>query len=153
MRSMCLALSVLSCSCATAYTLSTDRIEADMARDKSMPQSLPRIYGGTLIDGWCLGQVTRGGADIGQSVFLCLLDMPLSLVGDTCLRCGPLRGTSPRLRPARRSDEDHPSVAALGGRPPAWLAARIALPGWRHSSACRGRSSAEIVLQEEGEAE
>jgi uncharacterized protein YceK len=56
-----------------------------MARDKSMPQSLPRIYGGTLIDGWCLGQVTRGGADIGQSVFLCLLDMPLSLVGDTCL--------------------------------------------------------------------
>ena len=62
------------CGCATLFTLSPDRIEGAL----SAGQSLPRVYSGTIADGYA---VTHDRS--GQAGFFCLLDLPLSIAADT----------------------------------------------------------------------
>jgi uncharacterized protein YceK len=64
--------------CATIFSLSPDRIEGDMYESWDSPKSFPRIYSGTIGDGYC---VTHDRS--GQIGFFCLLDLPLSLAADT----------------------------------------------------------------------
>ena len=72
------------CGCATIYSLSSDRMEGEMHEDTSHPRSLPRLYSGVVVDGYCVGQsFSEGREAAGQIGFFCLLDVPLSLVVDT----------------------------------------------------------------------
>jgi len=64
------------CACATVFTLSTDRVEGTMFESYDAPRSLPRVFSGVAADALC---VAGGGEGITP---LCLLDLPLSVVGD-----------------------------------------------------------------------
>jgi len=58
--------------------LSPDRVEGGLYESHDSPKSFPRIYSGTIGDGYC---VTHDPS--GQIGFFCLLDLPLSLAADT----------------------------------------------------------------------
>jgi hypothetical protein len=64
-------------ACATVYTLSPDRVEGNMCEIRDGPKSWPRIFSGVLADGYCIGHDQSF-----QAGFFCLVDVPLSFVGD-----------------------------------------------------------------------
>jgi len=63
--------------CATVATLAfTSRIEEEMYNDRKGLQSLPRVYSGTIADAYCISR-------FAQPTLLCIIDLPLSIAGDT----------------------------------------------------------------------
>jgi uncharacterized protein YceK len=75
-----LCVGLLAEGCATIFSLSPDRVEGELYESHDSPKSFPRVYSGTLGDGYC---VTHDQS--GQIGFFCLLDLPLSLAADTVL--------------------------------------------------------------------
>jgi len=73
---LCVAL--LEGGCATVFALSPDRVEGGLYESPDSPKSFPRVYSGTIGDGYCLTHDRSG-----QIGFWCLLDLPLSLAADT----------------------------------------------------------------------
>ena len=47
-----------------------------MYNNRKELQSLPRVYSGTIADAYCISQ-------FAQPILLCLIDLPLSIAGDT----------------------------------------------------------------------
>jgi len=100
-------------SCATVATLTfTSRIEEDMYNNPKELQSLPRVYSGTIADAYCVSQ-------LADPLLLCLIDLPLSIAGDTVVlpytivrqvKSGSLRprcGERIRESVARRRQRDY----------------------------------------------
>jgi uncharacterized protein YceK len=63
--------------CATVATLTfTSRIEEEMYNNPKELQYLPRVYSGTIADAYCVSR-------FAEPILLCLIDLPLSIAGDT----------------------------------------------------------------------
>ena len=73
-----LYVALLEGGCATVFALSPDRVEGGLYESPDSPKSFPRVYSGTIGDGYCLTHDRSG-----QIGFWCLLDLPLSLAADT----------------------------------------------------------------------